>query len=140
MPRGRYRCYRWLGNRGSGPPIRQGPQPQGNTRVDGKLNAIGSGTVVRGNSHLDRGPRTLELGNGAPGRIHPSKYVEVPEPNGSSYISIISDTYMFFLDSGSLCHHHMSITHRHTMYSRIRNVYGMCTVNLITMLERQKED
>ena len=34
----------------------------------------------------------------------------------------------------------MSITQRHTMCARIRNVYGMCTVNLITMLERQKED
>ena len=37
--------------------------------MDEKLGAIGSGTVVRGNSHLDRGPRTLELGNGAPGRM-----------------------------------------------------------------------
>ncbi len=77
---------------------------------------------------------------GAPGRIHPSKYVEMPEPKGSSYISIISDTYMFFLGSVSLCLSGMSITQRHTMYARIRNVYGMCTVNLITMLERQKED
>ena len=80
------------------------------------------------------------VGNGAPDRIHPSKYVEVPEPKGSSYISITSDTYMFFLGSVSLCLSGMSITQRHTMYARIRNVYGMCTFNLITMLERQKED
>ena len=37
--------------------------------MDEKLGAIGSGTVVLGNSHLDRGPRTLVLGNGAPGRM-----------------------------------------------------------------------
>jgi len=69
MPRGCDRRYRWLGNSGSGPPIGQGTQPQVKTRVDEKLGAIGSGTVVLGNSHLDRGPRTLVLGNGAPGRM-----------------------------------------------------------------------
>jgi hypothetical protein len=51
------------------------------------------------------------------------KYVEVPETKGSSYNLIISDTYMFFLGSVSLCLSGMSITQRHTMYARIRNVY-----------------
>ncbi|MDA9823849.1 hypothetical protein N9C56_15400, partial [Paracoccaceae bacterium] len=62
------------------------------------------------------------------------------QPNGALSLQRSVQFWSGVDRSVSLCLSGMSITQRHTMYARIRNVYGMCTFNLITMLELQKED